>query len=195
MTPNQPARIAAFLLLLNVGCAPVQTRFEIESFKDPTSPERFQEAFEDGYFTVDARGTCTFMFEIPPTYVAAPTTQPDEQPIRTSQLLRIEMMWQPRPGDTFAESSQTNANIRYCLTTGKNSISYDGAGFVSCTRSRDGQTITGTVESSSLQPAQFRNDPRDLFGPCRLTGTFSATLNRAKLIELTQRMRKSIGSK
>lgn len=114
-------------------------------------------------------------------------------PVRMSQLVVIEVFWRAKPGTTFAESSQTNANIVYCLTTGRDSITYEGAGFVSFQESGRQGVLQGRIESAALYPARITGAPADLFGRCRLSGTFTARSNRAKTIALTQALRKRVG--
>lgn len=205
------SRIPSVGLLLTLtllcGCQAKGTRFEILSFKEGPQSQVYTESFETGYFFVAADHNWSLAFEIAPNYVLPddpPTgdapADDDQQdtatpcvPVRMSQTLLIEVFWRAQPGRTHAESSQTNANIQYCLTAGKEIISYEGAGFVSFKRSRDGRTLTGLVESSSLYPVRTVGAPVDLFGPCRLSGTFEARENRARVVAIQQGIRMKLG--
>lgn len=193
--------IAAALCLLS-GCTKPITQFEIESFKDSATPQRFSEVFDAGYFCVDSSKNHTFIFTVSPTYVEREIDTPDDapestptpsEPVRMSQTLELKVFWRAIPGSTFAESTQTNANIVYCLTTGRNCITYEGAGFVSFSESRDGTTVTGLVESAALCPARFVNAPADLFGPCHISGTFVAHKDRAAVVSHQLALRRKLG--
>lgn len=193
--------IAASLCLLS-GCTKPITQFEIESFKVSAAPQRFSEVFDAGYFCVDSSKNHTFIFTVSPTYVAREVDTPDDapeptptpsEPVRMSQTLELKVFWRAIPGSTFAESTQTNANIVYCLTTGRNCITYEGAGFVSFNESHDGQTVTGMLESAALCPARFVNAPADLFGPCHISGTFVAQKDRAAVVSHQLALRRKLG--
>lgn len=205
VTPVRHLHLAAFLLVALAGCEPARTRFEIESFKDTAGGERFTEFFEHGYYFERADKNLTIIFDIPPNYVevepvaaaegepAQPDGPPPASPVRMSQVLMIEVFWRAAPGSTFAESSQTNANIVYCLTSGPDSITYEGAGFVSFRKSSDDGSISGLLESAALYPARTSGSPMDLFGRCRLSGTFIAENNSPRAVALMQSLRKRVG--
>jgi hypothetical protein len=208
-------------ILLITGCKNTETRFDIISFHESGSPERMTERFERGSFSQDANHNWTFVFEIAPMWLdggqppsadatdesrgPAATSQPgDDKPAhrrtlytdrdsRMSQMIQLQVFWKPRPGTTYAESSQTNASIVYCLITGGDAITYEGAGFVYFTVSRDGKKIEGRIESSTLYPVRYVGEPADLFGPCHLQGTFTAVEDRKHVVSVVQRMRKKLG--
>ena len=110
-----------------------------------------------------------------------------------SQLIHLNVFWRPKPGTTDVESSQTNATIRYCLIVGRDVIAYQGAGFVYFERSRDGATIEGRIESSDLGPAVRVNQPEDLFGLCRVRGTFRAHRDRKHVVSILKQLRRRLG--
>ncbi len=193
------------------GCQPIETRFDILSFSNPKAPEVLTERFEPGAFSLDARNNLDIVFEIPMTQVAVPraadgaatpTTSPDDETVPQTQGLEqlwmaqtvhIHVFWMARPGTTYAESSQTNASILYCLMMQDSAISYEGAGFVYVRRSRDGKTITGEVESASLVPVRTSNEPVDVFGPCQFRGTFVAREDRRQVVDVLRDIRVRLG--
>ena len=192
----------ALMFGLNSGCSRPITQFEIHSFKNRAAPQRYSEVFDAGYFSVDSNKNHTFIFTVSPTYVEREVETPDDasestptpsEPVRMSQTLELKVFWRAIPGSTVAESTQTNANIVYCLTTGRDCITYEGAGFVSFTESRDGQTVTGMLESAALCPARFVNVPADLFGPCHISGTFVAGKDRAAVVSHQLALRRKLG--
>lgn len=193
-----------------VGCRQIETRFDVLSFKNQNNPEQYTEHFAAGSFSIDAQNNWDIVFEIPPSRVelvraTPPTSSPDSQPadapappMKTettmmSQFVHIRVFWRPLPGTTYAESSQTDASIVYCLITGDDAISYEGAGFVYFTQSYDKQTITGQVESATLVPVRMVGAPVDLFGPCRLQAYFVAHQDRRRVVSVLQQVRKSLG--
>jgi hypothetical protein len=204
------ALLIAALPILAGGCRQIETRFDVLSFHNPDQPEQFTERFQVGSFSVDAQNNWDIVFEIPasrievqrPLYsTSSPASQPADEasrPVKTettpmSQYVHIQVFWRPLPGTTYAESSQTNASILYCLITGNDAISYEGAGFVYFTQSYDKQTITGQIESATLVPVRTVGEPVDLFGPCRLQGFFVAHQDRRRVVSILQRLRKSLG--
>lgn len=214
--PLQRRAYRALALLLcaaavAVGCRRVETRFDIVSFLDAGQPARFTERFDHGSFSINALGNYRIAFRLPPALVEtarrprlaeSPATLPTEgapevpdmQETWMSQILHIETLWLPQPGTTYAEKTQTNATLRYCLIAGDDAISYEGAGFVYFQPSRDGKTLEGRIESSSLFPARWAGAPADLFGSCHLTGTFKATECRRDVADAERSIRRLLGS-
>ena len=197
--------VAIVLMPTGVGCRPPVTRFEVLSFRS-TTPEVYREQFDAGYYCVNADHNWTFIFEIAPVQVHAtlenkgesPASQPgeavnDDEELWMSQIVQVEVFWKAQPGTSFAESSQTNANIVYFLTTGSGSITYEGAGFVWFAPSWDKKSIRGRIESATLYPARTVKEPSDLFGPCRLTGEFTAVEDRKRVVEKMREVRRRVG--
>lgn len=169
-------------------------------------PDVYREQFDAGYYCVNADHNWTFVFEIEPVEVqstqevegAAVSSQPSEpstsdEELWMSQVVQVEVFWKAQPGTSFAESSQTNANIVYCLTTGAGSITYEGAGFVWFAPSMDKKSMRGRIESATLYPARTVKEAPDLFGPCRLTGDFIAVEDRKRVVEKMREVRRRVG--
>lgn len=185
------------------GCRPEPNQLEILSFRKPEQQESFVEQFPNGYFRVNNERTYEIVMELEPKLleVHGETAGGDEKGesnrppdlVWTSQLIHIQLLWQALPGKTYAESTQTNASIVYCLVTGKNAISYEGAGFVFFELSRDGETLEGRIESASLRPTRFAGEPVDLFGACRVTGKFEARVGHREVASVRQRLRRLLG--
>ncbi len=202
---KSPLRMAlplAAIVLCVVACRPSDTKFQVVAFHDPNHPETLTEQFDGGgSYSLNADGNYHIVFEIPPTLIhpqASDESDPSDHPPRSlpvwaSQFIHIEVFWRAVPGTTYAERTQTNANILYCVITGDDAISYEGAGFAYLDLSRDGKHLRGTLESSTLFPARFAEDPRDLFGPCRVTGTFQATRDRREVATVKRTLRRLLG--
>lgn len=192
----------AAIVLCVAACRPADTKFRVVTFRDPNHPETLTERFDGGgSFTVNADGNYHIVFEIPPTLIqpelsddSDSSTHPQQAlPVWASQFIHIEIFWRALPGTTYAERTQTNANILYCVITGDDAISYEGSGFAYLDLSRDGKRLGGTLESSTLFPARFAKAPRDLFGPCRVTGSFQATRDRREVATVQRTLRRLLG--
>lgn len=198
--------VFAAILVCASGCQARKSSVEVYSLRSPNQPEVFTEAFSDGHFRLSSERTYEIVFKLDPQLLEVPhleteshadgeenATAPPPDLVWTSQILRIQILWQPHPGKSFAESTQTNASITYCLVNGENAISYEGAGFVFFKLSRDGRTMKGRIESASLRPTRYRGSPFDLFGPCRLKGEFTASQGSREVAAVRQRLRRLLG--
>lgn len=177
------------------------------AFKNPEVEERYTQVFPEGAFAVDAGNRFDFVFErhdeSPPPATAGPWTDPGDstasgdaetlEPVALNQFISIKVLWRPRPGTTFAESTQTNAVISYCLLRGDHVISYEGAGFVYFSVSRDERSVAGSIESSTLIPTRSAGQPDDYFGPCHLSGEFRARLDKRQVVSVRHQMRRRLG--
>lgn len=197
------------------ACTERTTRLTVTTFAQQNSGEVFVENFPDGAFAQNARGNYQIALELPPkrmpvhplpgengaaddqseptpptTPISANSTAPvsnapDE--VYIAQLVMIDMLWHPKPGTTFVESSQTNAGISYCLLRGRDTVRYEGAGFVYFEVGRDGR-MTGRIESATLYPASHTTESIDVLGACRLTGDFVADPSQPRVAEMRRRL-------
>lgn len=183
-------RIGGYIALAVVltSCTPVQTRFDVLSFKNPTGQELYSESFPDGHYAIAANRNHVFTFQIAPREVLGSPDLSKPADANFCQYVRVELFWKPRPGTTYAESSQTNANITYCLISGKDSITYEGAGFAYMSKSWDGKGVTGQIESATLVPTHVMGEPTDLFGPCHLKGSFAARENKLAVTTIEKKI-------
>ncbi len=205
--PRCGIRCAAIVLAVLValcGCRKQETRFDIYSTGDRDNPELFTEFFEPGAFSISGLNNWRIVFEMPEVMIQVeePTAEgqsdgaagePTVRNVPMAQYVQIEVFWQPLPGTTYAESSQINASIVYCLVTASDAISYEGAGFVYFSQSRDGETIEGRIESATLVPVRRAGSPRDIFGPCRLNAEFTAEKDAARVVSVVRRLQKLLG--
>lgn len=192
-------------LLGAAACRPVETRFEVVSFRDRIHPETLTQRFEPGSFCRNMGQVYEIAIELPeaahppetrddddsPRVEAQadpPPTSSTARPALTAQIIKIDVFWRPMPGTTYAERTQTNAAIRYVLRTGEEAISYEGAGFVYFDLSSDGTSLEGEIESSTLRPTRHTAGGLDIFGPCRLTGAFTAVQDRRGVAGATQKI-------
>lgn len=203
-----------FMVAGAAGCAKRTTRLTITSFSAPGDQTSFVEQFPDGVFARNAHGNYQIALELPPrrmpippdpaptpatsdTPVAAATTNitanqavggaPVAEEVYIAQLVYIDLLWQPLPGTTFAESSQTNAGITYTLLRGQDMVRYEGAGFVYLEVSDDG-VMTGEIESATLYPVSGADEGNDVLGRCRLTGEFLARRSKRRVTDVQRRL-------
>lgn len=200
-----------------LGCASRESRFHVVAFKNPQLEERYAQVFPEGAFAFDAGNRCEIVFErhdesLPADHAASLPDAEDspapyeaageeavgqealgEEAVELRQFVSITVLWRPRPGKTFVERTQTNAVISYCLLRGDHVISYEGGGFVYFSMSRDGTSISGSVESSTLNPTRSAGQTDDYFGPCHLSGDFRARLDKRQVVSVYRRMRRILG--
>lgn len=187
--------IAAPLFLIAApGCKPVETRFEIVAYHEGAEARKLTERFETGQFSRNAHRDTTFVFEVLDTDPGAGQPSDGRGPLPpVTQIVTIQIFWEPRPGTTHVESTQTNATISYCLICGPDSIRYSGAGFVFLSKISD-ERIEGRIESSALKVSQVVGSPRDLFGRCRIEGEFAATEDKRQVVARILRVRQLFGA-
>lgn len=186
--------LAPLALSAGAGCKPVETRFEILAYHEGAPVRQLNERFEPGHFARNDHRDTTFVFEVHDADPGAglPSDDRGPQPPIT-QIVTLQIFWEPRPGTTHAESTQTNATISYCLLCGPDSIRYAGAGFVYLSEIGSDR-IEGRIESSSLKVAQVVGSPRDLFGRCRIMGTFVATEDKRQVVAKMLQVRRLFGA-
>lgn len=188
---------AMTLCLALCGCSTTPTRIEILSFKRVEEPVRYAETFDRSHYCRDAHGNWLIVMEIPPVWVEGGRTASEDNPAPnrssgwTSQLVHVEVFWVPHPGRTHAESTQTNAAITYHLVTPSGVLTYEGAGFVYFQPPRPGKPLVGQIESGSLLRAKDVTDANDLFGPCRLRGSFTAREDRRAVFLALNEMKRT----
>ena len=180
------------------GCAPAETRFHVVAFGDDAAQGRFDQVFDDGAFGIDVQNRYGISFhreDVAPAIGDAESADhtPGASGIQLRQWLLIRVFWMPRPGITYAERTQTNAGIIYCLQRGDDVITYEGAGFVYFRTADGGRTVRGRIESATLAPARRKGRPQDYFGPCQLTGSFTARLNRPAVVAAQRAVRRLVG--
>lgn len=118
----------------------------------------------------------------------AVTAEPVPEEVYIAQFVLIDLLWHPEPGTTYVESTQTNAGLTYCLVRGGETVRYEGAGFVYFRLGRDGNSMTGRIESATLYPSAASSDAIDVLGPCRVTADFAATQSGRRVADVQRRL-------
>ena len=180
---TQRLRTRAFGLLLGMllgaatGCATASMTFT--SYKDPFFPETFSTRFPNCVYRTGPTGDI---------FVTARATE-DKDARRQTQYLDLHVFWKPKPGKTWAESSTTDAILRYVVTDETGAAVYIGTGFA-----YPKQTLAGgleiRLESGRLRLESRSGELEERLGDMGLTGTLTprrdpgATANLQREAEL-----------
>ena len=104
--------------------------------------------------------------------------------VRNAQILHIELLWEPKAGQTPMDSAATNASIRYVIISNGEMGIYGGAGFALPDGDVTGTSVRVSLEDASLQLLEKTPGFHDLLGPAQLTGSFNATHDDVKTRQL-----------
>jgi len=179
-----------FSVLVTAGCSEQTTRLTLTSYLEADQPKEYAQSFQRGWFCENSSGEFLIALENE-QYMA----EPAERWVR--QYVFITLLWVPKPGTTFAESSQINARIEYVMLSSERpdgdqvsrrplvQLCYRGTGFVSFRKSRRGDRLTGRIESSLLQPPP--GQVNDLFGEFTLVGRFRAVRDAGQVGRIRSR--------
>ncbi len=121
-----------------------------------------------------------------------------EQSFDTGQVLRIELLWEPKPGKTPLDKSATNVSLRYVIFADGEIGVYEGGGFALVNTIALTDRVTVSILDASLRLGPATPGFNDLLGPTRITGTFTAdrdpqTTHRLHVL-LSQRVTDELGT-
>jgi hypothetical protein len=97
------------------------------------------------------------------------------------------MYWKPKPGKTYAESSTTNAVLRYVVASHDGVVTYGGTGFVYPKRGHDGR-LRVSIESARLQLDSLDGEVPDFLGQASLTGKLVAADDAGSAARMVREM-------
>jgi hypothetical protein len=165
---------------LLVGCGgPKVTRIELQTYDENGSPSRHYTEFTRAWFKTLSDGRVELVLR------SQQPSQVDPAQMIT-QLVHVQMFWNPRPGITYADESQINARIQYAILTPPTGVRYDGGAFVSYDIDRLTGEAVGRIESGDLTPKFRMGNAVEPFGPARITGTFRACENPGEVVNTHQ---------
>ena len=180
------AGLMGAILVVSLGwsaaCSRPAVGLELTSYKDPYAPTSDRIVLDECAYRVDAAGG---------QHIAgrAKSGATGLEGGAVTRLLHVHVFWQPRPGHTFANSTGTNATLRYVVATPDGAALYTGTGFVYARQLRDG-TLKAKIESARLRlESQVGTAPESL-GETSLSGTLMApedahaTLDVVRQLEL-----------
>ncbi len=108
------------------------------------------------------------------------------------QVVRIDLLWLPKPGATPMDSSATNASIQYVIVADGELGVYAGAGFALPKGDANGRSLTVRLRDGSLSLLESTDGFVDLLSPATLTGSFTATHNDQRARQLSAALRRLV---
>ncbi len=108
------------------------------------------------------------------------------------QVVRIDLLWLPKPGATPMDSSATNASIQYVIVADGELGVYAGAGFALPQGDASGRSLTVRLRDGSLDLLESTDGFVDLLSPATLTGSFTATHNDQRARQLSAALRRLV---
>ena len=110
------------------------------------------------------------------------------------QVVRIDLLWMPKPGATPMDSSATNVSIQYVIVADGELGVYAGAGFALPEGDANGQSIAVHLRDASLELLESTDGFVDLLSPATLTGSFTATRNDQRTRQLSSALRRLVSN-
>ena len=149
------------LAALLSGCS--GSAVHLVSYKDPYFPENYRvDLLNCTYRTGPGGGI----------QVIGRAVRQTEQRI-TTQYLLVDIFWKPIPGKTPADSTTTDALLRYVVASDIGTLVYAGTGFAYPQPALDG-SLDIALESGRLRLQSRSGDLEDLFGDTQITGQLKA---------------------
>ncbi len=176
--------MSGLLLVLLIGCSQKVTRFDVVDYAASGESQRYVQTFDECYFCADAHDNVDIVARVS-------TTNDDGVP--TTQVVHLRTFWITRPGTTNAERSMINATVGYLIVGGATGATFEGSGFLTFHVNRKGDRMTGELERSMLTPQRRLGAADRLFERAELSGTFAATRNKARVVEMTHDLRRRFG--
>jgi len=146
------------MTLVAAGCT--SSNLQLVSYKDPYFPETYRVNLTSGAYRTDPGGDI---------HAAAEGSTAAEHGA-TREFLHVHVFWKPMPGKTPADSTTTDATIRYVVETESGVAVYSGTGFA-FPKETFGGGLDLVIEASRLRLESQSGALGDLFGNSRLTGT------------------------
>jgi len=171
---------AAVALGCGTGCRSRDASVELISYQDPYFPDQRRIVFDRCVYRVDGSGNRHIAAQalvVPADVAGGPVTH----------YLHVQMFWQPVPGRTFADSSGTDAVIRYVIVTPEGTAGYAGTGFVYAPR-KSGQELDAKVESATLRLESQTSEAGGVLGDVSLHGELEARRDAAATVDLVREL-------
>jgi hypothetical protein len=172
---NQPRRDRLFLggrssstylmigLLTTLACGCTGgSVVRLVSYRDPYFPEHYRVNLANCVYRTEPGGG---------VQAVGCTTQQTSQGL-TTQYICIHIFWKPIPGKTPANSTMTDAVLRYVISTDTGVAVYTGTGFA-YPKPAFGGGLDVALESGRLR-LQSRSGLEDLLGNTQITGQLRA---------------------
>jgi len=178
---------AALCLLLSpllAGCA---------WFSDPSgamavtsqadASRRLEGNFDTAYYRYDDKNTLTVVL----------LDGPEDEP---NQAAAIRLLWAPNAGRTPIDSDATNATVQYVVFADRRTAEgyfheagiYSGAGYLHLDNTPGGSSLSGDLWQADLLLTDRSERFKDLLGQSRITGSFTARRDDAKVNTLLRQL-------
>lgn len=168
------------------GCAPRETRLEIQAFRDDGETELLFQQFETCYYALSAGGHMDIVMQSETPSRIDPTQT-------ILQAVHLRGFWKPLPGTTLAEETMINGTVCYMIVTGTAAVGYHGGLFISFKENPRRGRLTGKVESSRLTPLRKRGGAQEPFAAALAKGTFVAKRDRRRVVKILNEMERRLG--
>ena len=109
-------------------------------------------------------------------------------------VVRVDLLWIPKPGATPMDSSATNASILYVIVADGELGVYGGAGFALPEGDASGRSLAVRLRDATLDLLESTDGFVDLLSPATLTGTFTATHNDQRTRQLSTALRRLLNN-
>jgi len=170
------------LLLGVVGCyRPLTSEVRIVSFRAAGEPQSLVTRFDECVYRAGPLGD---------EHIVAKGKSSPGGPSGHSvtEYLHVHVYWNPRPGKTFADSSQSDATLRYVVVSEEGASFYTGTGFVSLDGRRSGGALPVRLENGWLRLEQQVGQPPDVVGDAQLEGSLIARPEANRALDLQREM-------
>ena len=155
------------IIIAQAGCAPTVSQFFVKDYRAGGESKAYTETFDEAYYRKLADGNVEIMLRR--------TARGIDHPAETiTQVIHLRSLWRSIPGTTVAESSQINAAVCYMIEVGGSAATFEGTGSLFFNESKNGQTITGSLDYALLKPTRRIGHGPDVFTRAELRGTFTA---------------------
>ena len=158
-----------------LGCRGPVSTVQFVSYKDAYFPETYRVVLPGCAYWIDAGHDI---------HVVGRADRPDSDgkgPVR--QYLHVCIYWKPHPGKTHADSSTSDALLRY-VVAGDNGVAvYTGTGFAFPKEQRGGR-LEVDIESARLRLESLSGDLPDVLGDAHVTGKLIVDKDPGKAAQL-----------
>lgn len=176
------------LLLGSGGCTSHGGTLEL----DPDGADRtLTQHFSSGFITQARGGEYDIVLVDHAEFERQKPTKPlQPQPLSpTRQVMHLHLYWRPMSGARRNPAGVNAAIDWYVLGSngGQDVVLYEGAGVVTVHGS--GRQRRVVIEDGTVRPKESRGDMQDPIGRARISGTFTADVNRTRVRETLAEMR------
>lgn len=168
------------------GCAGSKSVFEIVDYRPGTPPSRYQEVFSEAYYQFDGSGNVD---------VVLLRTQPSEDwpDLDITQIIHLESVWRPIPGETVAERTQINGMVTYCIISGNLGATFEGAGSIFFSHNARKDRLEGSLDLAMLRPTRQLTSTSDYFTKAELSGRFIARRDGRRVTRIVNDIERRFG--